>query len=623
MAQDHTDASKVRFGVFEVDLGTGELRKRGVRLRLQEQPFQVLALLLARRGEVVSREQLRQRLWNEETFVDFDHSLNAAVQRLRESLGDTAENPRFIETLPRRGYRFIAPVDIIAADDEARARTRSVWPAAVAGVAAVAFPTLLVLANAGGLRERLFVTAHPIQSIAVLPLENLSANSGDEYFADGITETLTTDLARIGGTGGLRVISRTSTERYRGQHTKTVQEIARELDVDAVVEGAVLRSGNRVRITAQLIQASPEKHLWADSYERDLVDVLALQSDVARAIANEIRIRVAPRDAGLARQVDREAYEAYLRGLHASREWTEDGTRKSIAYFEHAVEKDPTNADAWARLARAYGDAGFFGWEPVQVVAPKAKQAALRALQLDETIAAAHASLAWVRHNEWAWDQARRELQRAIALDPSDADAHQIYGYHLTITGELEEAIAEMKRALALDPLSGNKHNSLGAALYLAGHDDEALEQFHQTPDPDINSGQRHRRMADIYERKGMPAEAIRELLTLIRMSKRDTLAALVERTYREAGYAEANRTFLREDAKQAQEAARAGRHLAFQIAGDYALLGDKDQAFQWLEKAFTERDPPLIFLKTGDRFESLRTDPRFGDLLRRMGLPT
>lgn len=620
-----------RFGIFEVDLRARELHKRGLKVKLQEQPFQVLAALLEHRGEVVTREELRQRIWPADTFVDFDNGLNGAINRLREALADLADNPRFVETVPRRGYRFIAPVArpaVPSGDDASEISStataaRGHWPLIIGGAAAALLLALLLLAlKVAGIRERLLSTAaHPIQSIAVLPLENLSGDPTQDYFADGMTETLITNLGKF---ESLRVISRTSVMQYK-RARKPLPEIARELNVDAIVEGTVLQSGDRVRITAQLIRAAPEKHLWAESYERDLRDILALQSDVARAIANEVQIRLSPhqqlRLAGH-RQVNPQAYEAYLRGLHESREWTDEGTKRSIYYLEQAVQKDPNYGDAWARLSRAYANSSYFGWQPREMANLKARQAALRALELDETLAEAHVSLAWLMQDEWDWAGARKELQRALALDPNYADAHQIYGFHLTMMGRLDESIAQMKRALDLDPLAGNKHNSLGAALYLAGRYDEAFEQFRQTPDPDVNSGQRHRRMADIYERKGMHNEAEAELLTLLRIAHREKVASLVERTYLTSGYAEAKKTLLREDLKQAQSKAKNGQPVAFQIAGDYAVLGQKDEAFQWLERAYQKRDPPLIFLKSGDRLESLREDPRFHDLLRRMGLP-
>lgn len=632
-----------RFGSFEVDFRAGELRKHGVRIRLQVQPFQILAMMLERPGEVLTREELRQALWPGETFVDFDHGLNNAINRLREALGDSAENPRFVETLPRRGYRFIAPVDSVGVDlvpaQEGHPQGAPLpavtvgavrepplqkrWPLVLGAGTLIGLLALAIGLNVGRSRDRLLgrAAAPRIQSLAVLPLENLSGDPSQEYFADGITEALITDVGKL---GALRVISRTSVMQYKGSR-KALPEIARELNVDALIEGAVLRSGDRVRVTAQLIRAAPEKHLWAESYERDLRDILVLQSDVARAIANQVQIRLSPQNQirlASRRQVNPEAYEAYLKGLYEGKEWVEEGTKKSIEYFEQAIHKDPTYAEAWAGLAWAYARSANFNWSPRQMAYLKAKQAALRALELDETLPQAHTSLAYLMRAEWAWAASWKEFQRALALDPNDAEAHQRYGFHLMYMGRLDESIPEMKRALELDPLAVNKHNSLGAALYLAGRYDEALEQFRQTPDPDVNSEVRHRRMATIYERKGMEKEALAELLTALRLGGKKELAGLVEQKYLASDYAEAKKTFLRGDIKELHRNAKYGHLPAFVIAGDYALLGEKDKAFEWLEKAFRERDPILIHLKSEDRFESVRSDSRFQELLRRLGLP-
>ena len=624
----------IRFAEFEVDPRAGELRRLGVKVRLQEQPFQVLAMLLEHPGEVVTREELQQRIWPAATFVDFENGLNKAINKLRGALGDSAETPRFVETLPRHGYRFNASIDrVVEQQDKDLAKGGHVgvppqsrrWLAAVGG--AVILGSLIFSLNLAGLRERLFenTAARPIQSLAVLPLVNLSGDPSQEYFADGMTETLITELGKL---GAFRVISRTSAMHYKASK-KLLPEIAQELNVDAIVETAVLRSENRVRITTKLIRVVPEKQLWAESYERDLRDILVLQGDVARAIAREVHLRLSPesqiRLARGRRQVNPEAYDAYLKGRHEASKWTAEGRRKSIEYFEQSIQKDPTYAEAWAGLANVYGlksltemrryalsDAAYL----------KARQATLRALALDETVPEAHTALALVSTGEWAWGVARKELQRAIALDPNNAEAHQFFGYYFIGMGRYDEAVAEMQRAVELDPFEGNKRNSLGAALFFARRYDEALEQYRQTPDPDVNSEPRHRRMAEIYARKGMRKEVITEVLTALRLAGKKDLAVLVEQKYLSAGYAEARKTWLRGDIRELQRNAKDGQIPSFHIAGDYALLGEKDKAFEWLEKAFQERDPILVSINGTERLADLRSDPRFQDLLRRMGLP-
>ena len=622
----------VRFGPFEVDLRAGELRKNGTKIRLQQQPFRVLSLLLERHGEVVTREQLRRAIWPD-AVVDFDEGLDATIYKLRNALGDSAENPRFVETLPRRGYRFIAAVDGAVASDGAHeeppreqraagARSKR-WSVALGALAlAVA---LSLASNIGGLRDRLMggATSERIHSIAVLPLRNLSGDPAQEYFADGMTEALITSLGRV---GGLRVISRTSAMHYKGSH-QTLPEIARQLHVDAVVEGAVLREGNRVRITTQLVEASSDRHLWAESYEGDLRNVLALEDKVARAITNEVKIRLSLQEQtrlASARPVNPEAYDAYLKGRYQWDDWTEEGLKKSIEYFAHAVRQDPDYAPAWAGLADAYVLMSLFGFVPSDVALPKAKSAALRAIQLDQTLSEAHVSLAGIHlHLEWSWSASEAELRQAIALNPNNALAHQFYGYYLSALGRFDAAIAEMERALEIDPLAPNKQNSLAATFYRAGRYDEALQYLGQVPDPDANSERRHRRIAAIYERKKMWSEAMAELLTALRLAGRTEIAVSVEREYGSSGYAEAKKTLLWADVREAQRRARDAfpRPLALDIAADYAMLGERDKAFEWLDGAFRENEGGLMYLKVDDRLEALRADPRFPELVRRIGL--
>jgi TolB-like protein/DNA-binding winged helix-turn-helix (wHTH) protein/Flp pilus assembly protein TadD len=619
----------IRFGSFEVDLRAGELRKHGTRIGLQQQPFRVLALLLEHPGEVVTREELRQAIWPTIAFGSFDEGIDATIHKLRSALGDSAENPRFVETLPRRGYRFIAAIDGVVSPTSPEGARRP-WlmsnrrPLVLAGGLAVA---LLLVLGTGGLRDRLRgrVSSTRIHSIAVLPLRNLSGDSAQEYFAEGMTEALTT---RLGKTAGLRVISNTSAMHYKGTH-QTMPEIGQELHVDVVVEGAVLRAGNRVRVTAQLVEATTDRYLWAETYERDLRDVLGLQDAIAQAIANEVQIRLSssqqsPVASTRARPVDPDAYDLYLRGRAEWNEWTEQGSRTSIEYFERAVQKDPSYAPAWAGLSDAYDHLGQFNFLPPQVAWSKAKAAALRAVQLDGTLSEAHVSLASVLLHEWSWSAGEKELQRAIALNPNNSLAYQRYGYALSFRGQFDTAIGEMQHALELDPLSPGKQNSLAATLFRAGRYDEALQYFHEVPDPDFNSAGRHRRIAAIYERKGRLGEAMAEWLMALRLGGKEEVAASVERDYHSTGYTLAKRTYLRGDLREALRRAQHDypRPLSWDIAGDYALLGERDSAFDWLERAFREREGPLAFLTIDERFEALRSDPRFRDLARRIGLP-
>ena len=465
MKQASSSAEVIRFHVFEVDTVTGELRKHGLRIKLQEQPFQVLCLLLARPGELVTREELRKMLWPADTFVDFEHGLNKTINKLREALSDDKERPRYIETLPRRGYRFIAPVEqrhplfpsspdlgggqgvvpgsagdqreVMAAGPRPLGRR---WVAALSAGGLVALLTVLFSVNVGGLRDRALSAvgarhAGPmpkIESIAVLPIENLSNDPEQDYFADGMTDELITSLGKI---TALRVISRQSVMRYK--HTKeTVPEIARELNVDAVVEGAVLRSGDRVRISAQLIHAETERLLWAESYERKMADVLVLQSDLAKSIVNEIRVNVAPREKVLlesARQVKPEAHEAYVRGRYFQDKGTESDLNKSIEYFNRAIREDSGYAPAYAGLAGSYSIFGAGGLAPPRKMFPLAKTAVRKALEIDNTLDEAHLWIAFAAaFYDWDWGLADREFKKAIELNPSNRNAHLYYSWYLS-----------------------------------------------------------------------------------------------------------------------------------------------------------------------------------------------
>ncbi len=612
----HRPREVIRFGPFELDARAGELRKHGLKTRLQQQPFRVLALLLERPGEVVTREELRQAIWPADTFVDFNEGLDATIYKLRNTLGDSSESPRFVETLPRRGYRFIAPVEEVRPQ---KSRVRSLLT--LAGVLTAVGLALLFGLNLAGMRERLLsrTSNRRIRSLVVLPLQNLSGDPSQEYFVDGMTEVLTTDLGKI---GALRVISRTSAMQYKGTHKK-MSEIAKELNVDAAIEGAVLRSGERVRITAQLVEAASDRHLWAQTYERDLRDVLVLQDELAQTIARQVQIKLSLQEQtrlASARTIDAEVLEAYLQGREQWNKWTEEGVRKSIEYFDQAVHKDSAYAQAWAGISDSYHLLYMFGYSPSEEALPKAKTAALRAIELDSSLSEAHVSLACVMRYEWTAKE--KEFQRAIELNPNNAMAHQYYGYALSALGRFDEAIAEMKRALELDPLSPNKQNSLGATFYRAGRYEEALEQFREVPDPDANSEFRHRRMAAIYERRGQQKEAVNELLIGLKLAGEKELATSVEQKFISSGYWPAQEAFLRGDLREKQKRAKKGQPaLALAIAGDYASLGEKDQAFAWLEKSFEEREGGLMYLNVDDRFAALRSDPRFQNLVHLIGL--
>jgi TolB-like protein/DNA-binding winged helix-turn-helix (wHTH) protein/Flp pilus assembly protein TadD len=650
-----SSAGHVCFGEFEVNLRSGELRKRGIKIKLHDQPFQVLTILLEQPGEVVTRERLCQRLWPGDTFVDFDVGLNSAVKKLRDALHDSAETPRFIETLPRRGYRFIAAVDLptVGSDQPAAAgaerlpsqtEATDVAPRAlssarleralIAGVTSTLVAVVVVAFNIGGVRDRL--SGKPgttrIESIAVLPLVNLSSDSEQEYFAVGVTEALITDLGKI---SALRVISHTSVMQYRDTK-KSLPEIARDLKVDALVEGTVARSGDRVRITANLVQASPERQLWADSYERDLGDILMLQDDVARAIANGIQIKLTPQEQARlasARPVSPEAYEAYVKGRYfMDMSWKEGRFEKAGEYFQLAIEKDPTWALAYSGLADFYLFAGINDVIPNEYCPTKAKASALEALKMDAAAAEAYTSVAEIEFwCKWNWLDSERAATRAIELNPNLAEARRVYGHWLLAMGRTDEGLAEMKRAVELDPLSLSTRWSFGYLLSLAGRYDQAAAEFRKILELDPSRDLPHIYLGAIDVQTGDLAGAIRELETAVNLGEGENPRAVAYLGY---AYALAGR---RTDAQNQLDKLKEGSKLSkgyvspvlldgyvhpTLVATVYAGLGRNDEAFAWLEKAYQVHSRDLLYLRDDPHFTSLHSDPRFADLLRRVGLP-
>jgi TolB-like protein/DNA-binding winged helix-turn-helix (wHTH) protein/Tfp pilus assembly protein PilF len=555
MQEFPSSVRSVRFGVFEVDLRAGELSKKGIRIRLQGQPYMLLTTLLKQHGEVVPREELRSLLWPEDTFVDFDHGLGTAVNKLREALGDSAANPRFVETLPRRGYRFIAPVvfvgesgdmpvvgeaslaqqepeteDLLESADHDQIEfpgpsalgVRVRWPlyGRIAGIA-----LLLLFA---GVVAFILLRGRPttqIRSLAVLPMENLSGDASQDYFSDGMTDELITELGQI---SDLRVISRTSAMTYKGTH-RTLPEIAQELNVDAVVEGAVLRSGSQVRITAQLIMAVADKQLWARSYEGDVRETITLQSQVARAIAEEIRKKLTPHEQAVlnnAGEVNPQAYEAYLKGRYFWNKRTSDGLSKAIDYFDQAIQWKPDFAQAYAGLADSYALAGDWKYgllAPMEAY-PKAKAAATKAIALDGTLGEAHISLAFCLDNfDWDWQAAGREFTRGIELNPGYAIGYEWYGWHLAALGRHAEAVSQVEKAATLDPLSPSIGADLAEELLVARRFDESIKQSRKTMTVDPFFAPAHYVLGQAFVQTHDYNQAIAELRRAIELSPGST----------------------------------------------------------------------------------------------------
>ena len=580
----------MRFGTFEVDLRAGEMSKRGLKIKLQPQPFAVLATLLEHPGELVTREELRQKLWRADTFVEFDNSLNKAINTLRETLGDRPESPHFIETLPRRGYRFVFPLQAVDRG-----------------------PRIVAESEKQGL----------IRSIAVLPLENLSGCKEQDYFADGMTEEL---IGHLGKIGGLRIISRTSVMQYKGVKT-SLPDIARDLNVDAVVEGAVLTFGCRVRITAQLIQAKEERVLWAECYEHHLRNVLALQCEVARAIANGVRVVLAPHEeAQLAtpRLVDPKAYDLYLRGRYFWNRRTGDGLKKGIDYFDQAIRSDPHCAQAFAGLADCYSTLAVLNVVPFEKGFQKAARAAKRALEIDNTLAEAHAALGRVKlYAEWNWLAAERDFRRAIELNFSYATGHSWYSECLAAMGRLDEALAQAKRSEDLDPLSLIIRAVSGWISYLGRYYNKAIEEEKATLEMDPNFALAHYYLGLACEQARRYQEAVEELQKAARTlsaSSPEVLGALGH-SYAISG----RRTEALRILNQLQQLSKQSYVSPYARAIITVGLGEKDAALEHLRNAYEEHGRGglgLTYIKVDPRLDSLRSHPEFQELQRALSLP-
>jgi TolB-like protein/DNA-binding winged helix-turn-helix (wHTH) protein/Flp pilus assembly protein TadD len=645
--------SVARFGTFEVSFDSGELRKAGLKIRVQQQPLKLLQILLEHPGVVVSREELRSRLWANESFGDFDQAVNIAIGKLRSALGDSAENPHYIETLPKRGYRFIAEVSIgdvaggidglvpVATESPARTSGSSELEAAppnvplqtakeltgqrwrrwtgrrIAFAAALSLGLSIVAVFLG-----LFWVHRPsgIRSLAVLPLDNFSGDASQDYFADGMTDELITDLAQI---RALRVVSRTSVMMYKGTR-KPLPQIARELNVDAVVEGSVFRSGDQVRITAQLIQVPADKHLWAQSYEGNFRDTLTVQNQVARTIAEEIRIEVTPREQAAlksAKIINPEAYEAYLKGRYSWNQRTAEGLKKAVEYFNVAIAKDPNYAAAYSGLADTYALLGDWQYTvmPATEAMPRALAAARKALQLDDSLGEAHASLAFCLEGfEWDFAGADKEYLRAVELSPGYATAHHWYAWHLSLMGRNKEAVAEMEKAVNLDPVSPVVNADLAELLLIVHLPDESIQQSRKTIDMNPGFAFAHNQLAQAYIEKQMFGEAIVELQLAIRLAGDSPIfIANLARAYagsnRKAEAAGLLNTLKKRSIR--------GSALVEEIAMIYTALGEKDQAILWLEKGYEGRFNPGVLERPC--FDALRSDSRFQDLVHRIGLPS
>ncbi len=612
----------IRFAVFEVDLESGELRKHGLRIKLQHKPFQILTLLMERPGEIVTREELQGRLWPSDVFVDFESGLNNAVKKLRAALGDSAETPRFIETVAGRGYRFLTtphyadPVETVLPKPEPPRGPRfsRLWMAAAVAV---------FCAVIGGVwiswHKKVSAPANssPIHRIAVLPLENLSGDVQQEYFADGMTDAIIDQLARI---QGITVISRTSTMQYKKAH-KPLPQIARELGVDTVVEGTILRSGNRVRVSAQLIDAATDRHLLSRTFEQSIEDVLKLQQDVARAAAEQIKRSLTAEDTGrLSRPqpVDPGAYQAFMLGRFYWFKRTPDAIRKGTEYFQEAIAREPNYALAYVGLADSY-----FGLQYFEVVPPlefkvEERAAIVKAIALDDSLAEGHTSLAHAQGLEdWDFNAAEREYRRALDLNPNYALAHHWLGNDLAIRGRSAEALEESRKAMALDPLSALYRASYAHRMAYARRFDEAADTCRKALELDANYPTANMYLGQIEEYRGRYADAVMRFKKAYEVAATPLHLSNLGHAYARNG----NRSEALKVLAELRALSKTRYVSPYAFALVYIGLQDKDKAFEWLQRAVTERSQVATTLKVDPVFDDLRGDARFVSLLRQVGI--
>src|SRR6266404_9335957 len=643
-----SDNGSIRFGEFELEPKSGELRKAGVPVKLQPQPLRVLVLLASNPGELVTREEIQQAIWEGVTFVDFEHGLNFCIKQIRAALGDNAQSPRFIETLPRRGYRFIAEVDqnsketsqIVAAStlDSKTARTletgisieekslahpgSSGAGSRVVRAAAIAITMLLI---AGGYIAWKLLGNSPLSSrgkvmLGVMPFENLSGDPEQEYLSDGMTEELIAQLGSL-QPARLGVIARTSAMSFkRGKRGNLdIRQIGGELKVEYVLEGSVRREGDRVRITAQLIQVSDQTHLWSESYERSTQNTLSVQSDVARHIALAIALELLSgertartMDASIPPEgpIPAEAYDAFLKGRYLWNKGRSDDVEKSIGFYNRDLELAPGHAPALAGLADSYILLGMYYTIPPIEAYSKAKHAATRSLELDDGCAEAHTALGTILFRwNWDWAAAEAQFQRGIEINPSYGRAHHDYAWFLVALERYDEAVNEIKRAQELDPLSPLANSDVGWVYLRARRYDDAINQIERTLELEPEFASARACLERAYRLKGMNKEAVDSARkSMIRSGATPQELAGLENRDSES----AMKSVLLWRLKKAEESARSRSTSPYRLAAQHAELGEADAAFEWLERAFTERDSELVSLKVDPALDGVRSDARY-----------
>jgi TolB-like protein/DNA-binding winged helix-turn-helix (wHTH) protein len=633
-----------RFDKLDLDLQRYELRRGDAVLRLEKIPMELLIFLVEHKGQLVSREEIIERIWGKDVFLDTEQGVNTAVRKIRLAIRDDPEQPRYLQTVVGKGYRFVGPITVIAPNGSrememprkpgppflapvsalstSSPRRFGLRNALVSGAALAILAFLTLGTNIFGLRNWLLNRNLPIHSIAVLPLENLSGDPSQEYLADGLTDELITHLAKL---RSLKVISRTSVMQYKSTH-KSLPEIARALDADGIVEGSVVRSGRKVRVTVQLIRAADDRHLWAEDYQRELGDLIDLQREIARTIAQQVALSLNPEQQAYFTQRtvhDPELNESYLRGLFFWDKRTEPDLRRAIENFNLAISRDPGFAPAYAGVANSYNLLWYLGFMKADEAVPQARSAVQKALALDPSSAEAHLALGYLKlHYDWDWTGAETENRRAIELSPGYSLAHQWYGYYLRSVGRFDEALAEYERARELDPLSVLKTLRVADA-YARKHDDAIFSSLiHRAMELNPSDSSPHYSLGELMEREGRATEATLEWRLALQLDRDPQLVNLFDKTLRKSGFLAAKRavteTLLERMAVRAKTSYVSPRN----FVELYARIGDKENALRWLDMAFAEHASFLVQIAHDPAYESLGTDPRFRAMLRSMRAP-
>jgi TolB-like protein/DNA-binding winged helix-turn-helix (wHTH) protein len=635
-------AEVVKFDEFELDCNRYQLLRAGHRIRLEKLPMELLILLLEKEGNLVRREEIIDRLWGKDVFLDTEHGINTAIRKIRSALRDDPEKPRFVQTVTGKGYRFVAPINLVAQErgngshngtelvppettqtqpdgpvssplPQSHDRGGGLRKAALVVVGAIGIVAILVGLNVRGVRQRLLAHAGEprIHSIAVLPLENLGGDPSQEYFADGMTDELITMLAR---NSGLRVISRTSAMQYQKVH-RPLPDIARELGVDGILEGSVGRTANRVHINVQLIFAPTDTHVWAESYDRDLSDVISLQNELARTIARQVGVTASSASPNPEKRISPEAHDAYLMGRYY---WFAGDWERSRHYFQKAIDRQPDYAAAWSGLGDSYAGQAADGVARPEDVMPQGDDAARRAVALDDSLPEAHNTMAaFCLIFRWDFQRAERESARALELNPNFAEGHHLRGYVLQALNRADEDVQEQRKAIELDPFA--RPWELAYALMRARQFDAALNEARLRGQAQPDNASLHDALGDAYWNKGMEKEAALEWEASYQLAGDTKTARSIHQAFQRGGVRGVFEFQLGEDLKKKA----AGKYVSpLKLADIYACLKHKDEALHYLEQSFQERTPWLVRIQSNPNFDFLHPDPRYQTIVKKMGLP-